>query len=111
MYRDQFGEFVCRYWGLKGYWFLTLSQQKFWRVGTVNVAKQGRRAAFSSAAGGYHSNRATYNPLQSTLRDPEGRMNTYPGMWSDIKAEGTLSDFFNLMDRMRNALDLEKCQT
>ena len=36
--------------GLKGLLVLTLSEQKFWRVGTVNVAKQGRRAAFSSAA-------------------------------------------------------------
>ena len=25
---------------------------------------------------GHHSNRATYNPLPSTLRDHEGRMNT-----------------------------------
>ena len=23
MYRDQFGEFVCGYWGLKGYWLIT----------------------------------------------------------------------------------------
>ena len=27
MYRDQFGEFACGYWGLKGEWLLQLDRE------------------------------------------------------------------------------------
>ena len=44
MYGDQFGEFVCRYWGLKGYTALQrifICYQLGWEIYTQHVENPG----------------------------------------------------------------------